>query len=297
MDKKRELLKFIEDSPALDNNSKLKAILFITGAKPSTYVHLRIQKNLHDKHKFEELLEQNSISFEVGRAKGYEEIADVKGSAAVWKMKGTWYGYDLFSNKYTNERFLEYIMLLKQQKHSEADKIGGQVYGYPTCCVNKFIQEHNAKGMRKYNYYEYYKQLHDSDASFPFIAHTPCSPKCAETKKLNKKYAAAVKKWAPKFYKEYAKKKTYTVPVIVDIESDIPGARWKKKDGHDYVLITQKPIEGKYYLVSWLTKAAFKRGTVLKAKVTLQYDYARVNPLEKIGELKNFHHERKFAKL
>jgi hypothetical protein len=297
MDKKRQLLRFIEDSPALDNNSKLKAILFITGAKPSTYIHLRIQKNLHDKHTFEEHLKKNSILFEVSKAKGYEEITAVKNNAAIWRIKGAWYGYDLFLNKYFNERFLEYIMLLKQQKHEQADKVGGQVYGYPTCCVNNFIQEHGAKGMKKYGYYEYYERLHDSDKSFPFIAHTPCSPKCKETKKLNKKYESAVKKWAPKFYKDYSKKKTYILPVIVDVESDIPRAKWKKKDGHDYVLVTQKPIDGKYYLISWLTKAAFKRGTILKAKITMQYDFAIVKALKKIGELKNFHHERKFTKL
>ncbi len=296
MDKKRQLIKFIENSPALDNNSKLKAILFITGVKPSTYVHIRIQKNLHDKHEFEDLLKQNSFGFEVSRAKGYEEITAIKRNAAVWKIKGTWYGYDLFSNRYTNERFLEYIMLLKQQKHSDADRIGGQVYGYPSCCVNKFIQAHGAKMVRQNSYYDYYKSLHDSDKAFPFIAHTPCSTKCAETRKLNKKYSAAVKKWAPRFYKEYSCEKTCTVPVIVDVESDVPGAKWKKKDGHDYVLITQKPIEGKHYLISWLTKATFKRGTVFNAKITMQYDYAQVKPLRKIRELKNFHHERKFTK-
>ncbi len=298
MDKKRELLRFIEESPALDNNSKLKAVLFITGAKPSTYIHLRIQKNLHDKHTFEELLRQNNIIFDVSRAKGYEEINTVKGNAAVWKIKGTWYGYDLFMNKRSNERFEEYVMLLKQQKHEGADKIAGQIYGYPSCCIKKFTEEHDVRKMtQKNSYYSYYKKLHDSDAAFPFIVHTPCSLKCSETKKLNKKYSAAVKKWAPRFYKEYSCEKTCTVPIIIDVESDIPGAKWKKKDGHDYVLITQKPIEGKHYLISWLTKAVFKRGTVLNAKITVQYDYALVDPLKKIGELKNFHHERKFTKL
>jgi len=114
-DSKQQLLRFIEKSPALDNTSKLKLILFVAGAKPSTYVRLRIEKNLHDRHKFEELLKANNVIFDVSRAKGFEEIARVRGNTAVWKMRGTWYGYDLFSNKKYNARFLKYVMLLRQQ--------------------------------------------------------------------------------------------------------------------------------------------------------------------------------------
>ena len=50
MGEKRQLLRFIESSNAFDNNAKLKALLFVTGVKPNTYIHLRIEKNLHDKH-------------------------------------------------------------------------------------------------------------------------------------------------------------------------------------------------------------------------------------------------------
>ena len=296
MEEKRHLLRLIETSKAFDNNSKLKAILLVSGAKPNTYIHLRITNNIDDKHEFERLLRLNKIPFSVSRAKGYEEISAIRGNAAIWKMKGMWYGYDLFRNKQAKKNFEKYVSLIKQQKHDTADKLAGKIYGYPECCIKKFISEHDTKALlKKYSYYQYYKRLHDSDMSFPFISHTPCSPKCKYSAALNKKYADAVRKWAPKFYKQYAKKQTYSTPVIVDIDNDL--GVWKKKDGHDYVLITKKPLEGRYYEISWLTKPAFKRGTVLDAAVTLHYDYAAVTVKKKAGELKNFHHERKFTKL
>ncbi len=295
MNGKKRLLAFVEKSKAFDNNSKLKLVEFISGAKPSTYIRLRIDKNLHDKHEFEDLLKENEILFEASRPKGYEEIASIKKNAAVWKFKGTWYGYDLFKNKEYNQRFLEYKVLLRQQKHDAADKMAGIVYGYPPCCVEAFLREHDKKELaRKYSAYQYYKRLHDSDKKYSFIAHTPCSPDCKQTKKLNLQYANAVKRLAPEFYKQYAKKRTYRLPLVVDVEnSDI---NWKKQDGHDYTLITQKPIEGKYWLMSWLTRGKYKRGTIIDATVTLQYDYAIINVHKKTGYLKNFHHERKFVK-
>ena len=42
MNGKKRLLAFVEKSKAFDNNSKLKLIEFISGAKPSTYIRLRI---------------------------------------------------------------------------------------------------------------------------------------------------------------------------------------------------------------------------------------------------------------
>jgi hypothetical protein len=294
MQEKRHLTRFVETSEAFDNNSKLKAILFAAGAKPNTFIHLRVQKNLHDKHEFERLLKLNKILFEASRAKGFEEITGIKKNATIWRIKGTWYGYDLFRNKKAKKQFHKYVDFVRKRKHDKADQTAGKLYGYPNCCINKFIEEHDPKSLPgKYTYYQYYKRLHDSDIAFPFISHTPCSPKCNKTRKLNKKYEITIKKSAPKFYKQYARKRIYTIPVIVDMESDI--GVWKKKDGHDYSLITQKPVEGKYLMISWLSKAKFKRGTIIQAKIVLQYDYAAVSVQKKIGELRNFHHERKFS--
>jgi len=289
------LIKFVQKSDAFDANSKLKLILFLSGAKPSTYIHMRIEKNLHDKHEFEDLLKENNILFEASRPKGYEEITGIKGNAAVWKLKGTWYGYDLFKNKEYNAKFLEYTTLLKQKKHDTADQLAGVIYGYPPCCTETFIRDHNkAQLARKYGAYQYYKRLHDCDQKFPFIAHTPCSPVCKQTKKLNLQYASTVKRKAPEFYKKYAKKRTYRIPLIVDIESS--DVKWKKQDGHDYMLITKNPLEGKYCLISWLSRGKYKRGTILDATATLQYDYATIDVHKKTGHLKNFHHERRFTK-
>lgn len=292
---KRHLLRFIETSKAFDNTSKLKAILFVSDAKPNTYIHLRIDKNLGDKHKFEQLLKLNKMPFSVSKPKGFEEIAAIRGNAAVWKLKGIWFGYDLFKNKKEQQRFTKYVSLVKQRNHAAADLLAGSIYGYPRCCVKKFIEEHNPEVLpKRYTYYEYYKRLQDSDRNFPFISHTPCSPRCKYSAALNKKYAEAISKCSVKFHLAYSKQRIYSVPVIVDIEND---SLWKKKDGHDYMLITKKPIAGKYYEINWLGKAPFKRGTILDADVTFSFDYAVVKIKRKLGHLKNFHHERKFTKI
>src|SRR5574342_199950 len=295
MEEKRHLLRFIETSKAFDNSAKLKAILFASGAKPNTYIHLRVTNNIDDKHEFERLLKLNKIPFNVSKAKGFEEISAIKGNAAVWKIKGIWYGYDLFRNKKSQKEFTRYVSLIKQRKHDAADLLAGKIYGYPSCCIKNFIEEHDPKVLpRKYTYYEYYKRLQDSDRNFPFISHTPCSPRCKKTTALNKKYASAIKKSSPKFLSAYSKHRKYSSAVIVDTEND---DIWRKKNGHNYNLVTKKPLDGKYYEINWLSKGSFPRGTVLDADVTQAYDYAVVKIKKKLGHLKNFHHERKVSKL
>jgi hypothetical protein len=297
----KQLIRFIEKSTAFDNRAKLRAILFLNKLKPSTYIQLRIGKNLHDKHEFEKLLKSNKILFKVSKAKGYEEIVRMKKNAAVWKLQGTWYGYDLFQNKQEKQKFGQYVSYVKKLDHEKADTLAGQLYGYPACCIKQFIQEHDAKKLaRKYSYYQFYKRLHDSDKAFPFLQHTPCKKTCKRSTALNKKYNAAVKKSAPAFYKEYVKKKNHRAQVIVDTESDITFkgiSVWKKKDGHDYSLVTKKPIKGRHYLISWLTKRAYTRGTILSGTITMQYNYATFKATRKSGTIKNFHHERRFTRL
>lgn len=295
MAEKRHILRFIETSKAFDNSAKLKAILFVSGAKPNTYVHFRITDNIDDKHEFERLLKLNKMPFNISKAKGFEEISAIKGNAAVWKMKGIWYGYDLFKNTKAQKAFAKYVSLIKKQKHSAADILAGKLYGYPPCCIKKFIAEHNPRVLpKKYTYYEYYTRLQDSDRNFPFISHTPCTPACKKSAALNKKYASAINKSSLKFHIAYSKRKKYSVPVVVDVEND---SLWKKKNGHYYVLVTKKPLDGKYYEINWLSKAAFPRGTILDADVILSLDYAVVKIKRKLGHLKNFHHERKFTKI
>ncbi|TAL56018.1 MAG: hypothetical protein EPN86_02910, partial [Nanoarchaeota archaeon] len=217
MEEKTHLIKFIEKSQAFDNNSKLKAILFASGAKPNTFVHLRITDNLSDKHEFERLLKLNKIAFDASKAKGFEEIKQIKKNAVIWKLTGIWYGYDLFRSKKEKKKFEKYVELIKKHKHATADTMAGKFYGYPSCCTKKFIQEHDPNVISKnYTCYRYYKRLHDSDRAFPFISHMPCSPKCRKTTALNKKYSLVLSKTAPKFYKQYSKRRSYSVPVIVD---------------------------------------------------------------------------------
>jgi hypothetical protein len=295
MEEKRHLLRFIEKSKAFDNSAKLKAILFVSGAKPNAYIHFRVTNNIDDKHEFERLLKSNKMPFNVSKAKGFEEITAVKGNAAVWKMKGIWYGYDLFRNKKSQKDFAKYVSLIRQRKHDAADTLAGRIYCYPSCCINKFIAEHDPKVLpKKYTYYEYYKRLQDSDRNFPFISHTPCGTHCKKSAALNRKYASAIKKYSPKFLSAYSKHRKYSVPVIVDTEND---DIWRKKNGHNYNLVTKKPLGGKYYEINWLSKGSFPRGTVLEAGIVQAYDYAVVKIKRRLGHLKNFHHERKFTKL
>jgi hypothetical protein len=288
----KELLQFVQKAECFDNNDRLKLVLFLSGVKPSTFIHLRItSKNLHDKHEFEDLLRKKRILFEVSRAKGFEEITAVKGNAAVWRLKGQWYGYDLFRNKEFRDKFSKYVSLVKQQKHDQADRTAGIIYGYPTCCIDAFIKQHKTTAA---SYYAYYKKLQDCDRKFPFVAHTPCSQKCKSTEALNRIYEGRVKNLTPEFYKKFAKKRTYKAKLIVDSENEIKA---KKKDGHYYVVATQRPVEGHYYLFNVLSRKKYPRGTMLDATITLQYDYAIITVKKETGKIKGFHHERKFAKL
>ncbi len=297
-EEKKALIKFIETSPAFNKTDKLKLILFLSGLKPATYVHLKIAKNLHDKHDFEKLLKRCNVLFKTSRAKGYEEIVKVSGNKALWNFEGTWYGYDLFKGAKEKRQFETYINLVKSQKHKQADLIAGKLYGYPSCCIKNFISEHDARNIaKKYKYYEFYKKLHDSDKAFPFIIHTPCSTKCRSSASLNMKFKETIKKSSLRFYKEYTKKNKLRLQAVIDIENDLffkGKSVWPVKDGHDYILISKKPINKKYYLISWLTKETLPRGTIIEADVMLQCDYGKVSKIKEKGFVKNFHHERKF---
>lgn len=293
----KEIIRFAERTTALDDKDKLKLILFAAGVKPVTYVHLRIKKNLHDKHRFEKLLHKNGIFFTVSRAKGFEEITGITNNAAQWHFTGTWYGYDLFHTSEQQRQFKTYKRLLAEQKHAQADKLAGKLYDYPESAITAYINAHRPKQLeKKYTYYQYYKRLHDIDRAMPFITHVPASPTNKDSKKQNEQYKRALRTHSPTFYAKYTKKRTYNVPVIVDVESTVPGI-WKNHQGHDYVLITAKPIEKNYWLISWLTRKTYPRGTILDATITMQHDYATVTIHKELGKLPNFHHERHFKKL
>ncbi len=301
MDKRQLLIDFIEKTDSFDNISKLKLILFATGVKPNTFVALKItSRNIQDKFHFERHLIENGIVYVVSRPKSFEEISSVTGNKVVWRMKGVWYGYDLFKNEKNKKAFNRYVQLLRRRRHRKADILAGKIYGYPVCCIRQYIKEHNREYLkRRYTYYEYYKRLKDSDKKFTFLNHTACSVTCNPSTQLNKKYAATVRKNAKRFWKEYIKKKKYNTDLLVDGMSDVYADKferksiWSVKDGYEYALIAKKPYKGHYYMYSYLTKKLYEKGTVLNGTVKMQYNHAEIKIKSVKGVVKKLHHERR----
>lgn len=295
---KTALISFAERCTGFNQKDKLKIILVAAGVKPATYIRLKIEKNLHDKHTFDDLLKAAGFHFKVSRPKGYEEIVNASKKRAKWKFRGTWYGYDIFRTEKEKKKFEKYKKMLKA-RHKQADILAGEVYGYPKCCVKRFVKELDLKWVaRNYSYYEFYKRLHDTDKAFPYIQHTPCSAKCKKSVALNKKYKDTARKHAKKFYKEFTKKVTQNIPLVINTFNDLTQndkSIWKEKDGHDYVLVTLRPIDKKYFLVSWLTKKEYRLKTMVEAEVTVQHENATVKKVKEIGFAKDFHHERHFT--
>jgi len=290
------LIDFAIISKGFEPVDKIKLILFAAKAKPNTYIILKINpKNLGEKYQFEQILRKNKIIFSASRQKGYEEIKNIKGNSINWEMAGIWVGYDLFGSKKDKKDFFRYKSMLRKHHEGMAHRLAGRLYGYPKCCVERFAKETSAYIKKKYSYYEFYKRLHEDDWRFPFVFHMPCSSKCRATVALNKKYSNVVKKHAPKFWKEYRKKKVFDSDMIVDEESDmlVNGKTiWPEKNGHDYSVILKKQYNGKYYLVSYLSKKFYERGTVLSGKVTMQYHYAKIAVKRVKNIIKGLHHER-----
>lgn len=308
MDKERkQLIDFAQTAKGLDDHGKLKLILFAAGVKPATFIALKINpKNLDEKAHLETHLKKCRIPFLTGMPRAYEEIVAIQGSAVRWKIIGSWYGYDLFDGNKSFSQFQEYISLVKKQKHAQADIVSGKLYDYPTCCVKHYIKEHDLKFLRKnYTNYSYYQRLYDLERTFPLAMHTPCSSKCAATKRISAKYSAALKKHAPKFWKSFSSVKKFSSDVIVDAESELlqdivynplsTEPVFPVKDGHEYGLITLKHLDSHYYILSSLSRKCMERGTILPAKITARYNYADVVLGKPKKFIKDLHHERKFA--
>jgi hypothetical protein len=306
-EQRKELLHFIQRAQGFDLAAKLRLILCVLGEKPATFAALKINpKNLDEKAHFEKHLRACKIPFSAGRAKGYEEITRITGNTITWNIAGTWYGYDVFADKKQQRLFVKYVALVKRQQHEAADKLSGRLYNYPPCCVAHYIQEHDLKHLRRnYSHYSYYKHLHDVERAFPLVMHTACSTRCAATKRMNARYAAALKKHAPQFWKMISSAKKYSCDVIVDTESELSpniiygsrsrGPVFPKRDGHEYSLVTTKPLDKHYYLLNHLTKQRLPRGTVVPAKVTRRFTYADVALGKPKRTIKNLHHQRHFV--
>jgi len=294
---KKAIFTFAEISKGLDIPDKLRLILFTAGVKPNTYVILRINpEDLGEKYRFEELLKENKIPFLASRQKGYEEITKIQKNKIIWEFKGVWVGYDLFKNEKSKKDFLKYKKLIAKRQFKKATPIAGKLYGYPKCCINRYLKETPDYIKKHYTPYQFYKRAHDIDRKFPFIFHSSCSPECKATAKLNKKYSSVIKKYTPDLWKQYTKTDSFKSEIIVDKESDIllnGKTIWPERNGHEYEVILRKPHNKKFYLYAYLTKHNYKRGTILKADIKQKYNYADINVKKVVGILPNLHHERK----
>lgn len=301
----KNLITYATNSDAFDMNEKLKLILFVTGVKPITYVVLKILPNKpQEALKFEKMLNKAGFIYKKSRPRTFEEIIRIKKNEIRWAIKGVWIGYDLFHTKMQRKEFEKYIKLAAKGRHTQADKLAGKIYDYPSCCIAEFIKTHNNPSLisKKYSYYAYYKLIHAFDKKFPFVQHTPHSLTCKKTIILHNKYKRTLEKHAPKFLRMFSRKRSFKTGVVVDVSNDIVSEElltaeglsiWPVKDGHDYIFITMKPIEKKYWLISSLQKNYLERGAVFEAKVLMQYDYAEI----KLGKFKrqvgDLYHERK----
>lgn len=302
MENKR-LIRFVERARGLEAREKIKLLLFLEGIKPNAEIILKIDtKSLGEKFELEKRLKEGGIAFSVSKPKSYEEIKKIKGNRVIWEIEGTYYIYDLFKNKKERKIFRNYLGLLEKEEYNEGDRIVGKHYGYPKCCVERFIKEKEASFLKKnYSYWEYYKKQQELDRKFPFIFHRPCSLRCKGSIRMNEKYKEALKKSSKKIYKEYTSEGKFKGNLIVGGISDVAvkgKSIWPKKEGYEYELIFKKLFWGHYYLVSFLSKKKYQTGQVLKGEVRLQYDYAKVKILkEKRKIIYGLHHERKLPLL
>ena len=289
---------FAAASASLDMRNKLKLILFASGVKPNTFLILRVNpQTLHDEHLLDRLLEDNGVVHIKNRAKSYEEIKSIKGNKILWEIVGNWIGYDLFKDERSKQMFMRYVDHLTKFEHAQADKTAGKLYDYPDCDVKQHIKERDKRYIQKnYSCYEYYKKQQAIDRAFQFVFHRAHAPDCKKSAKLNKLYSDTVKKAREAVYKEYSKTRNYDVDLLVSDESNIMidgESIWPEKDGHEYEVVTRKPLEGKYWLISHLTKQEYKKSEILRAQVSLRYNYAdvKVKGVKK-GVVKGLHHER-----
>ncbi len=297
MNKRGMLIDVIQKAQGLENSEKLRLILFALGLKPSTYVRFKVLKPEELLH-FEKHVAECGFVFARSRAKGYEEITKIVRNKVVWRVKGIWYGYDVFKDERTQRLFQKYKKEVGRQNHYQADKLGAQLYGYPACCMRKHTRLQNLKQLvKEHSYKSFFQQIHALDRKFPFVQHVPCSVSCRKTAALNTKYRAAIKKHAPKFYKAFTKKTVIKTAVLIDTEADIlhkGKSVWGAHTAHEYRCIALKPIQGKYYMFSDLTSKKYERGSVVASTIILQYHAAQVSLGKLKNVLKNVHHERKF---
>jgi hypothetical protein len=278
-----QLSTFAVVSEAFSLIDKVKIVLFAAGTKPTASVYLNITSgNLDDKERFEEILKQNKIIFLKGRERSFETVKSIRGASVRWSIAGTYIDYDLFSSEKDKKQFITYRKLaIKDTGRSRRVRIAGKIYGYPKCCIEKYVKETTDWLKSHTKYHEFYKRYHMTDKKFPFIPFTPCKLGCKRSQKLNQLYARTVRKIEPKLYKQYTKKIQYRTDLVIDHESVVakgkvdifPDRKW-----HNYVVLAMKPYKGKYYFYSFLTNKKYEHGDVLSGKIVVQYGRGFVQP-------------------
>jgi hypothetical protein len=295
MDEKR-LIEFTEKTKIFDPRVKLKIILFALGLKRSTFATL---KNITrtGKHVFEESLYEAKKEYFVDSPRPFEEIKHVRKNTIRWKIAGQWVGYDLFQSTKDREIFEKYIMAVREGRHSQAHQLAATLYGYPSCCMKRFVAEENIEFLKKnYSYGQYFKRRRDLQLKFPFVQHTPCSTSCKRTAALNKKYAAAIKKNAREFYKDFTTKRKIQCKLVmdstIDIFDDTGRPIWLEKDAHHCHAVSTTKIGGKFYRFTHLQNNFLEKGTIADAEIVIQYEYPSIKIKKISGFLPDLHHLR-----
>ncbi len=293
-----DLIHYVQSAAGFDAIDKIKIIVFATGLKKAAIVRLKIgPHNMEDKAHFEKHLKQCGALFAVRGPRTFEEISAIKRNRIIWKPSGIWFGYNLFTDRKTKQLFSKYQKMKHNNRHAQADVLGSQIFGYPSCCQRQYSKEHSLNYIRKkYTYYEFYNKTRQTDVRFPFIFHFPCTTSCKKTTYMNSRHKHLVQKYAPRFYENFARKERFAAEVIVDSVSDVLNdagkSIWKRKDGADTSLITREKISGHHLILSELARNELERGTVFSSRITIQYDAASVVLLKKTGFIKGIHHER-----
>jgi len=286
---RKQLVYFIESSECFDNIAKPRLILTALGVKPGCYCALKITpKNLDDKFHFEAHLKRAGLFFKHSPAKSFEEISEIRGNAVMWSLKGAWYGYDIFNSRDLMNKFRKYADLSMKNKHAEADRLAGLIYGYPACCIKQYVRDHKNNEFKLT--YDALKKAQDLDKKFPFVSNNACSLKCRKTSALNKKYETALKTYAKHFYRQYS------APLAVKTDLIVEGINALDK-GNEYALLSVSKINGHHMILSYISREKYEQGAVLGGIATIKYDYADIKIKKVKKMLEGLHHIRKLPLL
>lgn len=291
------LINFAILSRGFSAKDKIKLILFALGLKPAASVYLRITPtNLEEAFQFEHALRLTKIIYSRGREKSFEEVRQIKGNKIIWNPAGLWVDYDLFHTYTQKKQFDEYRQLWQHgEQRTKMNRIAGKLYGYPACCIAQYNKETGSHIKKKYDYYAFYKKMHEIDKRFPLLAYTPCSLSCKKSKEAQKVFASAIKKASPSFWHHVQEVSVYQTDAIIESENDIINdgkSIWSQRKGHDYVILSTTPHDGKYWFYTVLSKKEYLKGTVLSATIKHHSTHGEVILGKEKEMLHDLQHER-----